>query len=90
MTTGRTPPNELAVHNMVDSWQVGAIASLGDNDYLSKAEFDRAVGKYYHNSLGGGKTINTEIHRRSGQPPVLEFLSLGAAAGAARVTLQGS
>src|SRR5437762_12306506 len=44
---GTVMPSDLAVANLVKSWNPDFIMTLGDNNYLG-TNYDLAVGKFYH------------------------------------------
>jgi hypothetical protein len=50
---GLDGPNELAVANMVKSWNPDFIATLGDNNYEDgfASTIDANIGKYYHDYI---------------------------------------
>jgi hypothetical protein len=50
---GLDGPNELAVANMVKSWNPDFIATLGDNNYQDgfASTIDANIGKYYHDYI---------------------------------------
>ncbi|HEY3249955.1 MAG TPA: metallophosphoesterase [Ignavibacteria bacterium] len=47
---GKAGPNELAVSNLVDSWNVDFIITVGDNNYEygGASTIDTNIGYYYH------------------------------------------
>ena len=64
---GEAGPDELAVANLVKSWNPNFIITLGDNNYDigSASTIDRNIGQYYHEfihpyfgSYGQGDTVN--------------------------------
>lgn len=64
---GSAGPNELAVANLVKSWNPDFIITLGDNNYEvgSDSTIDANIGQYYHEyiypykgSYGGGGLNN--------------------------------
>src|SRR5439155_12149420 len=62
---GTGDSNEMAVANLVKSWDPDFVLSLGDNNYGGTNYFDTAVGQFYHEfvypysgSYGSGASTN--------------------------------
>ncbi|MEX2143992.1 MAG: metallophosphoesterase [Anaerolineales bacterium] len=51
---GLSGPDELAVSELVESWQVDFIVTTGDNNYPNgeSETIDENIGQYYHNFIG--------------------------------------
>lgn len=49
---GDNGANELAVANLVKSWQPGFVITVGDNNYSAGSSIDTSIGKYYQEFIG--------------------------------------
>ena len=89
---GNSGPGELAVANMVKSWNPAAILTVGDNNYPngSAATIDANIGQYYHSYIGNYRgsygagsatnrffpTLGNHDWETSGAQPYLDYFTL--------------